>query len=150
MITEHKEKIKNQSKDVPKSEFKAYQRKLKDECWVGFIYLIENTSYRIQKIGITGNPNTRLQQHKRNGFEIIEVFVGSPDTVSRIEHEFINFVNSLNIGQNSIKFTVDDGVKFDGYTESWKSDFFRIGSISSIVDISGTIRIPIPLSFRWP
>jgi len=148
MITLHKQKKKMEDSSSKKTSSQNYQRKLKNESLVGFVYLIENKSYGIQKIGITNNPSSRLLHHKKKGFEIIEVFVGAPETASRIEHEFINFINSVNISNSGIKFTIDDGFKFEGYTESWKSDLFRIGSISSIVDITGMVRIPIPMMLR--
>ncbi len=147
MIAEHKENIKLKSLKNDNSN-SIYKKKLKDESWVGFVYLIEHKEYKLQKIGITNNPSSRLLHHKKNGFEIIEIFVGSPESAARIEHEFIKFIDSININDSSIRFDGSDGIRFEGYTESWRSEFLRIGSISSIVDISGMVRIPIPYMLR--
>ena len=113
------------------------KRPLKEGCIAGFVYLIENEKLNIQKIGITGQPETRLAYHGRKGFKVIELWVGSPETASRVEFDFIKFIKSMNF-QNLFDFDSN----FSGMTEVWRSDKLRISSISLIVDISGLVRLP--------
>lgn len=113
------------------------KRTLRDSCIAGFVYLIENEKSNIQKIGITGYPENRLAYHRRKGFKVIELWVGSPETASRVEFDFIKFIKSMNFQD---LFDFDD--KFIGMTEGWRSDKLRISSISLLVDISGLVRLP--------
>ena len=74
------------------------KRPLKEGCIAGFVYLIENEKLNIQKIGITGQPETRLAYHGRKGFKVIELWVGSPETASRVEFDFIKLDTDLKNG----------------------------------------------------
>ena len=66
-----------------------------NNCSRSIPYLIENEKLNIQKIGITGQPETRLAYHGRKGFKVIELWVGSPETASRVEFDFIKFMKKI-------------------------------------------------------
>ncbi len=97
----------------------------------GFLYFIDHFDLHLFQIGISNFPDNRLADHKRSGWEVIELR-GPMD--GHLTHELEqNCLHALEkrgaiLGH---KARID---KFDGYTEAWTKASLNVKSIKQILD----------------
>lgn len=97
------------------------------DAWV---YLISHKDKGLHQIGISNNPEVRLALHQTKGWEIQDLLgplVGAE--ARRIEQMVL-----ATLWRREIKTGLQAGLrKFDGYTESWKSQLFSPVSVEAII-----------------
>lgn len=95
----------------------------------GYLYLLGKENLGLQQFGITNVPNQRLNTHKKNGWEVLDV-VGPADGywVVDTENAFTAFFRN-----KGLLLPYDHPDKFDGYTESWSSDDLSFSLLSELL-----------------
>jgi hypothetical protein len=96
----------------------------------GYLYLLRKEHLDLHQFGITNIPEDRLDRHRRSGWERLDV-IGPADGVWIRETETA-------LGQ----FFRDKGVllppdypdKFDGYSESWRSDQLSFSTCAEMLE----------------
>jgi hypothetical protein len=97
----------------------------------GYLYLIDHFDLHMFQIGITNFPEDRLGDHKRSGWEVIELR-GPMDghLTQQLETSCLRTLEKRGaiLGH---KAGID---KFDGYTEAWTKKSLNVTSIKQILD----------------
>lgn len=100
----------------------------------GYFYLLRDHRRGYQQIGITNSPESRLYQHRSNGWELVDIR-GPLDgySVRELEASAKKFLSQV-----AGRFTrsTNDG-KFDGFTESWPE---RNASFNSLDELMKDLR----------
>ena len=98
-----------------------------------YLYFLHQNDWEIYQIGITNVPETRLKKHKRNGFEVYEIR-GPMDgyLTQEIEQSIIKFLKSKKVNLPSSNLQG----KFDGYTESWTMESFKVNNLKELIDMA--------------
>ena len=97
----------------------------------GFLYFIDHFDLHMFQIGITNFPDDRLGDHKRRGWEVIELR-GPMDghLTQKLETDCLHALEKRGaiLGHKA-------GIeKFDGYTEAWTKQSLNVTSIKQILD----------------
>jgi hypothetical protein len=95
------------------------------------LYFLIQPTWEIFQIGITNFPKDRLQSHKRNGFELLDLR-GPMDghTAQELETAILRFLKS----QKADLSPEHIAGKFDGYSESWTIDSFKVNNLKELID----------------
>lgn len=95
----------------------------------GYLYLLRKESEGLQQFGITNAPNKRTNQHKKNGWELLDI-VGPADGYWVVDTETAlkAFFES-----KGLLLARNYGDKFDGYTESWKSTSLKFSTVAQML-----------------
>lgn len=96
----------------------------------GYLYLLMSFDGEMQQFGISNEVGTRLETHKRNGWEVLDV-VGPADGVWIRETETALKSYFRNLG---LLFPRDHQEKFDGYTETWNSTEKKYSTLASLLE----------------
>jgi hypothetical protein len=96
----------------------------------GYLYLLAKEEQGLQQFGISNFPNTRVSQHKRSGWEVIDV-VGPADGrwIRETETALKAFFRA-----KGLLLPRDYRDKFDGYSESWNSTVLSFSSVNEMLD----------------
>ena len=120
--------INNRSKgiDCPSCAISGF-----DPNQLGFIYFIDQFDLDMFQIGISNFPNNRLNEHKRRGWEVIELR-GPMDghLTQNLETLCLHALEKRGaiLGHKA-------GIeKFDGYSEAWTKASLNVTSIKQILD----------------
>ena len=97
----------------------------------GFLYLIDHFELQMFQIGISNFPENRLDNHKRRGWEVLEIR-GPMDghLTQKLETDCLHALEKRGaiLGHRA-------GIeKFDGYTEAWTKQSLNVTSIKQILD----------------
>jgi Zn finger protein HypA/HybF involved in hydrogenase expression len=97
----------------------------------GFLYFIDHFDLQMFQIGITNFPDDRLGDHKRRGWEVVELR-GPMDghLTQKLETDCLHALEKRGalLGHKA-------GIeKFDGYTEAWTKASLNMTSIKQILD----------------
>ena len=120
--------INNRSKgiDCPSCAISGF-----DPNQLGFLYLIDQFDLDMFQIGISNFPDNRLNEHKRRGWEVIELR-GPMDghLTQQLETSCLHTLEKRGaiLGH---KAGID---KFDGYSEAWTKASLNVTSIKQILD----------------
>jgi Zn finger protein HypA/HybF involved in hydrogenase expression len=97
----------------------------------GYVYFLIHPKWEIYQIGITNVPENRLGRHKRNGFDLLELR-GPMDgqTAREIESSLLRYLKS----QKADLSPDHVAGKFDGYSESWTIDSYKVNSLKELID----------------
>ena len=101
-----------------------------DQTSPAYLYLLRKDHDGLQQFGITNKPKVRLAKHRKNGWEVINI-IGPADGVWIVETETA-------LG----RFFRDKGLllprdypdKFDGYSESWRSDQLSFSTCAEMLE----------------
>ncbi len=98
------------------------------EAW---IYFLENDQSGYQQIGITNKLKNRLDDHRRKGFELIEVRGPMEGLLAKqLERQMLRMLKV-----KSAQFINKMDVKsFSGWSESWTKESLDVASIKQIMD----------------
>lgn len=96
----------------------------------GFLYLLMSFDGGLQQFGISNVVGNRLDVHKRNGWEVLDV-VGPADGVWIRETETALKAFFRNLG---LLLPIDHQEKFDGYTETWHSTQKKYATLASLLE----------------
>jgi DNA-directed RNA polymerase subunit RPC12/RpoP len=96
-----------------------------------YLYFLIQPIWEVYQIGITNEPKDRLKKHKRNDFELLELR-GPMDghTAQELERAILGFLKAkkANLSPEHI------AGKFDGYTESWTMDSYKVNNLKELID----------------
>jgi hypothetical protein len=97
----------------------------------GYLYFLIQPVWEIFQIGITNVPEDRLSRHKRNSFELLELR-GPMDghTAQELETAILRFLKS----QKADLSPEHIAGKFDGYSESWTIDSYKVNNLKELID----------------
>lgn len=95
----------------------------------GYLYLLRKEQEGLQQFGITNVPAKRTSQHKKNGWELLDV-IGPADGYWIVETETAlkGFFES-----KGLLLSRNYADKFDGYTESWHSEQLSFSSVQEML-----------------
>ena len=98
------------------------------EAW---IYFLENEDLGYQQIGITNKPKNRLDDHRRKGFELIEIRGPMEGLLAKkIESQMLR-VLKIKAAQLVNK---TDAESFSGWSESWTKASLSVTSMRQLLD----------------
>jgi hypothetical protein len=99
------------------------------DAWV---YLISDSRRSLHQIGITNDPDQRVNLHKSRNWKVLDLIGPIKGRQARKLEEMV----LAHLWRNQIWTGKRAGLrKFDGYTESWKSSQFSPNSIAEIVNV---------------
>lgn len=99
----------------------------------GFLYFIEHYDWEMFQVGITNNPDKRLSQHRKLGWEILELR-GPMDghLTQQWETAILRMLKAKGADLSNDKIAG----KFDGYSEAWSKNKFEASSIKELMHIT--------------
>lgn len=99
----------------------------------GFLYLLDHQSWVMLQIGITNFPENRLSQHKKIGWEVLEIR-GPMDghLTQQWETAILRMLKSKGADLSNRKIAG----KFDGYSEAWSKTIFEVKSIKELMRLT--------------
>ncbi len=97
----------------------------------GYVYFLIHPKWELYQIGITNNPDMRIKQHKKIGFELIELR-GPIDgqKAQELETALLRYLKS----QKADLSPDHVAGKFDGYSESWTIDSYKVNNLKELID----------------
>ncbi len=96
----------------------------------GFIYLIIHPNWLMLQIGITNNPDKRIDSHKKLGWELIELRGPMDGHLTRQwETGILRMLKAKGADLSNSKIAG----KFDGYSEAWSKSTFEVKSIKELM-----------------
>ena len=100
------------------------------EAWV---YFLKHELWGLLQIGITNNLNNRLNDHKKLGWEVIEISNPMEGIMAKAwEKSILDFLNTRGIKLGDPKIAG----KYSGYTESWPERDFPVKSIKDLMRLT--------------
>ncbi len=99
----------------------------------GFLYLLFQCSWGMYQIGITNHPERRMQEHARNGWELLELR-GPMDghLTQQWETAILRMLKSKGADLSNEQIAG----KFDGYSEAWSKSTFEVSSIKELMKLT--------------
>jgi len=96
----------------------------------GFLYFLQHPAWNMLQIGITNNPNKRLEQHRKLGWQPIELR-GPMDghLTQQWETAILRMLKAKGADLSNDKIAG----KFDGYSEAWSKSTFEVKSIKDLM-----------------
>lgn len=97
----------------------------------GWVYLLKHHDLEMTQVGITNHPDRRLNEHRRNGWEVLDVRGPMPgDLAAALERDALAALarRGARLGQRG------DGHRFDGYTEAWPMSSLRVESLRQLME----------------
>ncbi len=97
----------------------------------GYVYFLIHPKWEMYQIGITNAPKDRLGRHRKNGFEVLELR-GPMDghTAKELETALLQYLKS----QKAYLSPEHVAGKFDGFTESWTIDSYKVNNLKELID----------------
>jgi len=99
----------------------------------GYLYFLEHTKWEMLQIGITNNLDDRLQDHRKLGWDVIEVR-GPIDGLlaQKLETAILRMLkaNGADLANGKI------AGNFDGYSEAWSKSKFIAKSIGELIKLT--------------
>ena len=94
------------------------------------IYFLIQPKWELFQIGITNHISTRIKKHQRNGFDLIEIR-GPMDghTAQELETAILRYLT----GQKADLSPEHIAGKFDGYSESWTIDSYKVNNLKELI-----------------
>jgi hypothetical protein len=99
----------------------------------GYLYFIEHLSWEMFQIGITNNPDKRLGQHRKLGWDLLELR-GPMDghLTQQWETAILRMLKAKGADLSNSKIAG----KFDGYSEAWSKSTFDAKSIKELMRLT--------------
>lgn len=100
-----------------------------DQTLPGYLYLLRKENEELQQFGITNFPERRLREHRKNGWEVVDI-VGPADGnwVLSTETQLGRYFRD-----RQVLLPRDYPEKFDGFTESWRATVLTFFSVSEML-----------------
>ncbi len=99
----------------------------------GFLYFIEHENWSMLQIGITNIPDDRLRDHKKLGWELLEIRGPMDGHLSQQwETAILQMLKAKGADLSNSKIAG----KFDGYSEAWSKSTFPAKSIKELMRLT--------------
>ena len=98
----------------------------------GYLYFLRHDDWGMLQIGITNHPEQRIGQHRKSGWNLVEVRGPMEGTLARdLERRILNSLKSLDaeLGNQDI------AGRFSGYTECWIEESYPVNSLIELVNL---------------
>lgn len=104
-----------------------------DQIKDGYLYFLQHSHWDMLQIGITNNPEDRLKDHLRLGWEVIEIR-GPMDghLTQQWETAILRMLKAKGADLANSKIAG----KFDGYSEAWSKEKFEADSIRHLMTLT--------------
>jgi hypothetical protein len=99
------------------------------EAW---LYLLHHEEWGMSQIGISNDIDRRLTEHRRLGWEVVEVQGPNPGDVTRENEQAI--LKALTARDVRMGVTEITG-PFSGYTEAWISSEYPVVNLAQLLDL---------------
>jgi len=99
----------------------------------GFLYFIEHSRWEMFQIGITNDPDRRLSQHKKLGWELLELR-GPMD--GHLTQQWETAILRMLKAKGADLSNPEIAGKFDGYSEAWSKSTFEVKSIKELMRLT--------------
>ena len=99
----------------------------------GYLYFIKHTRWQMLQIGITNYPEDRLKDHKKLGWEIIEIR-GPMD--GHLTQDWETAILRMIKSKGADLSNSNIAGKFDGYSEAWSKSTFAARSIKELMNLT--------------
>ena len=97
----------------------------------GWLYFIDHDALSLFQIGISNFPESRLGQHSKRGWEVMEVRGPMEGHIARqLETAILHAVER----RGAILGHKAEIEKFDGYSEAWTKDSLTVSSFKQLLD----------------
>ena len=98
-----------------------------------YLYLLDQFPWQMRQIGITNDLERRIQEHSKNGWELIE-FRGPMDghLARQWETAILRMLKAKGADLSNSKIAG----KFDGYSEAWSKSTFAVKSIKELMRLT--------------
>ena len=126
---EWRSRVANRSSN--KSGCPSCSQKSFDPNREGWLYFIEHDEWQMFQIGITNFPNDRLSDHKRIGWNVLEIRGAMDGSATRALETAI--LQSLK-RRGAVFANKSDGRKFDGWSESWLKSSVKVSGLKDLLD----------------
>jgi hypothetical protein len=99
----------------------------------GHLYLIHNNKFEMLQIGISNDIDRRINEHARNGWELLELR-GPMDghLTQQWEAAILRMLKAKGADLSNSKIAG----KFDGYSEAWSKSTFEVKSIKELMKLT--------------
>jgi hypothetical protein len=99
----------------------------------GYLYFLGHLQWEMLQVGITNNPDMRLSQHKKLGWEVMDVR-GPMDghLTQQWETAILQMLKAKGADLSNAKIAG----KFDGYSEAWSQSTFEVKSIKELMTLT--------------
>ena len=104
-----------------------------DSTSEGFLYLLKNESLQMLQIGITNDPDRRMKEHRKMGWEVIEL--RGPMDGHLTQQWETAILRMLKVKGADLSNSKIAG-KFDGYSEAWSKSTFEAKSIKELMRLT--------------
>ena len=99
----------------------------------GFLYLLNNEFLQMMQIGITNDPDRRIKEHRKMGWEVIELRGPMEGHLAQQwEIAILRMLKSKGADLSNSKIAG----KFDGYSEAWSKSTFKTKSIKELMRLT--------------
>ena len=98
-----------------------------------FLYFLEHEDWTMYQIGVTNYPENRLAQHKKIGWEVIELR-GPMD--GHLTQQWETAILRMLKGKGADLSNSTIVGKFDGYSEAWSKATFEVKSIKELMRLT--------------
>jgi len=102
-----------------------------DQNKEGYLYFLSHPHWDMYQIGLTNDPDRRLQQHKKLGWEVLEVRGPMDGLIAQEwETDMLRYLkkNGAKLGPKEV------AGKFDGYSEAWLKENFEMSGLSQLIE----------------
>jgi len=99
----------------------------------GWLYLLIHPDWQMLQIGITNFPVNRLENHKRLGWEIVELRGPMDGLIARVwETSILRMLRRVGADLSNAHVAG----KFDGYSEAWSNSTFQVKTIQELMRLT--------------
>ena len=99
----------------------------------GILYFLEHPDFQMLQIGITNHLEERLSQHKKGGWEVLEIRGPMDGHLSQQwETSILRMLRAKGADLSNSKIAG----KFDGYSEAWSKLTFHVNSIKELMRLT--------------
>jgi Probable Zinc-ribbon domain len=100
---------------------------------LGYLYFLNHPNWEMFQIGITNDPDTRIGQHKKLGWELLELRGPMDGGLTRQwETAILRMLKAKGADLSNEKIAG----KFDGYSEAWSKSTFEVASIKELMRLT--------------
>ena len=99
----------------------------------GFLYFLAHPHWAMYQIGITNYPDNRLNQHKKIGWELLEIR-GPMD--GHLTQQWETAILRMMKAKGADLSNPEIAGKFDGYSEAWSKTTFEVKSIKELMRLT--------------